>query len=72
LAVKDNLSYSICFIYRKKKNGRNICKYFLKIPNCLSDVYDVYYGKMGFSHGFMNLADKDQINDDEIQVSYIL
>jgi hypothetical protein len=27
---------------------------------------------MGFSHGFMNLADKDQINDDEIQVSYIL
>jgi len=36
-----------------------------QLRNAISDVYDVYYGATGFSHGFMNLVDKDQINNDD-------
>ena len=34
-------------------------------------MYDVYYGKSGFSHGYMNLLDEDQINNDDKKVSLV-
>ena len=33
-------------------------------------MYDVYYGNGEFSHGVINLVDKDQINNDDKEVSY--
>jgi len=32
----------------------------IQVRNAISDVYDVYYGKKGVSHGYMDLQEKNQ------------